>query len=178
MTNWFYFSLYFSQKIGFSGKNKKNISKCHQLLFLSTCLALYIIFFQDNIYYTFKEDSTDPFASAFFAVYRGTGEIYLKQPLTDRPQDFFRVCYSWGGIQPLPVWCFITQSLSLSFFHHLHMMNTIERDVHYENTPIQIYRKFHLQNWKFLDKKRWYFSYFWSKHRLWVLVRTASVRRF
>ena len=24
---------------------------------------------------------------------------------------------------------------------------------HYENTPIQIYRKFHLQNWKFSDKK-------------------------
>ena len=26
--------------------------------------------------------------------------------------------------------------------------------IHYENTPIQIYRKFHLQkNWKFSDKK-------------------------
>ena len=24
--------------------------------------------------------------------------------------------------------------------------------IHYENTPIQIYRKFHLQNWKFSDK--------------------------
>ena len=30
------------------------------------------------------------------------------------------------------------------------------------------------QNWKFSDKKLWYFSYFCSKHRLWVLVRTAS----
>ena len=29
-----------------------------------------------------------------------------------------------------------------------------EIDKHYENTPIQIYRKFHLQkNWKFSDKK-------------------------
>ena len=28
------------------------------------------------------------------------------------------------------------------------------------------------------DKKYWYFSYFCSKHRLWVLVRTASTRRF
>ena len=27
------------------------------------------------------------------------------------------------------------------------------RDVHYENTPIQMYRKFHFQkNWKFSDK--------------------------
>ena len=31
---------------------------------------------------------------------------------------------------------------------------------------------------KFSDKKFWYFSYFFSKHRLWVLVRTASARRF
>ena len=34
------------------------------------------------------------------------------------------------------------------------------------------------KNWKFSDKKLWYFSYFCSKHRLWVLVRTASLRRF
>ena len=30
----------------------------------------------------------------------------------------------------------------------------------------------------FQIKKSWYFSYFCSKHRLWVLVRTASARRF
>ena len=34
------------------------------------------------------------------------------------------------------------------------------------------------KNWKFSDKKLWYFSYFCSKHRLWVLVRTTSPRRF
>ena len=34
------------------------------------------------------------------------------------------------------------------------------------------------KNWKFSDKKLWYFSYFCSKHTLWVLVRTASARRF
>ena len=28
---------------------------------------------------------------------------------------------------------------------------------HYENTPIQIYRKFHLQKLKFSNKKLWYF---------------------
>ena len=31
---------------------------------------------------------------------------------------------------------------------------------------------------RFQIKKLWYFSYFCSKHRLWVLVRTASARRF
>ena len=31
---------------------------------------------------------------------------------------------------------------------------------------------------KFSDKKFWYFSYFCSKHRLWVFVRTTSARRF
>ena len=34
------------------------------------------------------------------------------------------------------------------------------------------------KNCKFSDKKFWYFSYFCSKHRLLVLVRTASPRRF
>ena len=34
------------------------------------------------------------------------------------------------------------------------------------------------KNWNFSGKKLWYFSYFCSKHRLWVLVRTASARRF
>ena len=31
------------------------------------------------------------------------------------------------------------------------------------------------KSWKFSDKKLWYFSYFCSKHRLWVLVRTEAV---
>ena len=34
------------------------------------------------------------------------------------------------------------------------------------------------KNGNFSDKKIWYFSCFCSKHRLWVLVRTASARRF
>ena len=50
---------------------------------------------------------------------------------------------------------------------------------HYRNTPIQIYRKFHLQKLKnFQMENSDFFSYFCSKHRLWVLVRTASPRRF
>ena len=38
-------------------------------------------------------------------------------------------------------------------------------------------KKNHRQNWKFSDEKLWYFSYFCSKHRLWILVRTASLTR-
>ena len=50
---------------------------------------------------------------------------------------------------------------------------------HYENTPMQICRKFHLQKkLKNFRQKPLIFSYFCSKHRLWVLVRTALARRF
>ena len=48
---------------------------------------------------------------------------------------------------------------------------------HYENTPIQIYWKFHHQKPKVFRLKIWYFSYFCSKQIV-VLVRTASPRRF
>ena len=38
---------------------------------------------------------------------------------------------------------------------------------------------FTTKKWKFSDKKKiWYFLYFCAKHILWVLVRTASPRRF
>ena len=49
---------------------------------------------------------------------------------------------------------------------------------HYENTPMQIYRKPPKTEIFQIKKKTDIFSYFCSKHRLWVLVRTASVRRF
>ena len=37
---------------------------------------------------------------------------------------------------------------------------------------------FTTKKWKFTYDKFWYVSSFCSKHRLWVLVRTASVMRF
>ena len=50
---------------------------------------------------------------------------------------------------------------------------------HYENTPIQIYWKFyHQKKWKFSDKNSDNFHISAQKHRLWVLVRTASARQF
>ena len=39
-------------------------------------------------------------------------------------------------------------------------------------------KTFTTKNWKFSDKNSDIFSYFCSKHRLWVLVRTISARRF
>ena len=47
------------------------------------------------------------------------------------------------------------------------------------NKPIQIYWKFYNQKkWKFSDKNSDIFLISAQKHRLWVLVRTASPRRF
>ena len=52
------------------------------------------------------------------------------------------------------------------------------QQIHYENTPSLIYWKFHHQKLKVFGQNFYYFSYFCSKHRLWILVRTASPRRF
>ena len=50
----------------------------------------------------------------------------------------------------------------------------MELGPHYENTPIQIYSEnFTTKNWTFPGKNSDIFSYFRSKHRLCVLVRTA-----
>ena len=50
--------------------------------------------------------------------------------------------------------------------------------LHYENASIQFTENFTTKNRKFSDKKFRHFSYFCSKYRLWILVRTASPRRF
>ena len=59
-------------------------------------------------------------------------------------------------------------------------MNWIHQTVKKKWAPItktslfKYIEKFTIKKGKFSDKKIWYFSYFCSKHRLWVLVRTAS----
>ena len=58
------------------------------------------------------------------------------------------------------------------FYHHRHQPSL--RKHAYSNILIISPPK--TEN--FQIKKIWYFSYFCSKHRLWVLVKTASSRRF
>ena len=44
--------------------------------------------------------------------------------------------------------------------------------------PFKYTENFITKKWKVSDKKFWYFSYFCSKCRLWVLVRTVLMRQF
>ena len=67
----------------------------------------------------------------------------------------------------------LDESESVHFAHAQRHLFALRKQA-YSNTP-KILRQ---NKWKFSDKKFWYFSYFYSKHRLWVLVRTASMRRF
>ena len=77
------------------------------------------------------------------------------------------------------IWKQVLDQTSFKIFHlhinifHLHINNPLRKRA-YSN----ILKNFTTKKWKISDKKFWYFSYFCSKHRLWVLVRTASSRRF
>ena len=73
----------------------------------------------------------------------------------------------------------------LKFVPHIHAKVEKKR-LHITKTCLFKYiENFTTINWKFSEKKKkkkkkksYIFSYFCSKHRLWVLVRTASPRRF
>ena len=58
--------------------------------------------------------------------------------------------------------------------------NSLHQKIHFitKTRLFKYMENFTSKKLKFSDKKLWYFSYFCSKHRLWVLVRTASARRF
>ena len=90
--------------------------------------------------------------------------------------------------QPVPS---LNQTLFLlSFQHHLirrfcvvfctKWKTSCVIDFHYENKPIQICWEFYHKKKKKekIQTKILIFSYFCSKHRLWVLVRTALQSRF
>ena len=72
----------------------------------------------------------------------------------------------------------IAHKWSNAFFHGL--LNIIRIKFYITKTCLFKYTEnFTTKNkWKFSDKKFWYFSHFCSKHRLGVLFRTASARRF
>ena len=73
----------------------------------------------------------------------------------------------------ISLWLFVTIHGSIEPTYGIILLKS---RLHYENTPIQIYWKLH-QKLKVFRYKLGYFSYFRSKHRLWVRVRTASQRR-
>ena len=77
--------------------------------------------------------------------------------------------------QPVHTWSLLgtLESVSIHLLDFLPFCATITK-----TRLFKYIENFTSKNWKFSDKKLWYFSYFCSKHRFWVLVRTASARRF
>ena len=94
----------------------------------------------------------------------------------------------------LPQWLQLANTIYLSSNKSHVWGYTFILDKHYENTPIQIYWKKKSPKTNFSDKNSDIFhisaqnidygysleppKYFCSKHRLWILIRTASLRRF
>ena len=67
------------------------------------------------------------------------------------------------------------------FFHedYIYELSNLAWTAHITKTCLFKYiEHFISKNGKISDKKLRYLSYFYSKHRLWVLVRTASTRQF
>ena len=98
--------------------------------------------------------------------YRGEGMAMKRICMLDR--CFFSV-YMYNFIlmqveSHLPVWFPAFQVVEIILISKTRLFK------HTEN--------FTTKKRKFSDKKFWYFSFFCSEHRLWVLVRTASPRRF
>ena len=83
-------------------------------------------------------------------------------PFSEGDKIIWQSCLSWKGIHSLlKTYCYLIGITKARLFKFI------------EN--------FTSKNWEFSDKKKntkkknWYFSYFCSKHSLWVLVTTASV---
>ena len=76
---------------------------------------------------------------------------------------FFFFCF---GKWTRPLSRCVTMHLRLTYLFHYILFC-----IHYKNMSIQIYRKFHLQKTENFQIKKnlTFFSYFCSKHRLWVL---------
>ena len=63
-------------------------------------------------------------------------------------------------------------------FVFIHLQVALYRIIITKTSLFKYTEIFTTKNWNFSDKNSDIFSYFCSKHRLWVLVRTASARRF
>ena len=68
------------------------------------------------------------------------------------------------------IWGYVVHKLQKGLFVRCasYLYQRVPSYAYYENTPIQIYRKFHLKLKIFIEKTLIFFvSYFCSKHRLW-----------
>ena len=88
--------------------------------------------------------------------------------------DFFHASILWTCICNRYLVNATPTVLHYSHWNYTDVLTIALRKHAYSNTLKILPRK----NGNFSDKNFWYFSYFCSKHRLWVLVRTASSRRF
>ena len=86
--------------------------------------------------------------------------------------DMYRLCCPHVPDKILYL-LYCTKNMSLNLFQKIGVRLVITKTSLFKYTE-----NLTTKNWKFSDKKIWYFSYFFSKHRLWILVRTASPRRF
>ena len=88
--------------------------------------------------------------------------------------------YVFGGISTKTITFLLKWTTHRQYRHGNWYANTSQKKwAHFENMPIQIDRKFYHQKLKiFRQKIVIFFHISAQKHRLWVLVRTASPRRF
>ena len=115
-------------------------------------------------------------ASKWYAIMRKLSADYAI--LDGRIYRF--LCF--GFRSPLnPLLCFITEFYYMCYTGMFYRWGRGPhmRTEHITKTRLFKYiENFTSKNRKISGKKLWYFSYFCSKHRLWVHFRTASVRRF
>ena len=86
----------------------------------------------------------------------------------------------WTNFTSLLFPAFIQSCLTFSdgSFSHLSLFRAYESAPGHNITKTRLFKyieNFTTKNWKFSDTNSDIFSYFCSKHRLWVLVRTASL---
>ena len=75
------------------------------------------------------------------------------------------------------MWVFVGRAhVSEGTFSHVEAIFIFQRIT--KTCLFKYIENFTTKKWTFSDNIFWYFSYVCSKHRLWVLVRTASLRRF
>ena len=113
--------------------------------------------YKEVVVYWFWKQTRPELAFTSVQVYLALLLVYGKYPL----HCMAHICYTYlhASIKEMYPGCEL-RGLS---FNHIIIVFLLFHDI----------TKTHL--FKYIDKNLWYFSYFCSKHRLWIIVRTASV---